>query len=80
MSDKDAKRIDDKLLGKVSGGVNRAKYLPNDYGERIYKDKAKDYIGQNVYIVQDADRENYAWGILQDVKQQNTTKYVITLT
>jgi len=68
MSDKKEKTIDDELLDQVSGGeVDRSKYLPRTHGPRIYQDQAKYHIGEYVYIVDDYDRENYAWGSLDNV-------------
>jgi len=80
MSEK--KELNQEQLEKVSGGMDEwgekmSKYLPSSHGDHIGKDYAKYYIGQDFYVVNDSDREEYYWGTLTDHKNGNHYIYVV---
>jgi len=64
MSEK--KQLNEEQLEKVTGGRDAGHYLPAGHGGHIGLYEAGAYIGSQVYIVNDDDREIYYWGELVD--------------
>jgi len=69
MSDK--KELNQEQLEKVSGGKDMAKYLPSDHGIHIGMYAAEGHIGEDVYVVDDSNREIFCWGTLLDSYEED---------
>jgi len=63
------KELNQEQLDKVSGGydewdVEHSQYLPANHGRHIGKDEARNFVGSDIYVVDDARPWLYCWGTL----------------